>query len=456
MLSPLPHFLREGLGVGGNLMRALFWNCLCALLLALPAQAQDSLPLYFFNTEVASQPDLFGGERLVARGDLFNHGADAYTRVSLNLSAYDAADTLIGEGFGYLVDACGTALLDHALPPGAYQGFSAPFELFMDGDIARLELEVAADAVAPPPMPPPMPTVQQISDKEVVSLQWLDDSALIFGAGCDGALFTALEWQRYSLPDHAISDSEHPDAQKVSPELIANSGAAMVTQSGQQDPALFASSRMTFPPRARRVIYQNDLHTLFSAEPDGSFPRLIHDGLHQYRLRGFQWARQPGVFLAYYFGAYGEPARYFAANTAGQLLSQRLEAMPASITVPAPAADGLTALVGRVQAGISGYYWQNVYGGSELLFPSELPGNNYPAPILAGQRVYVFTEGDATPQLRCYQRDTGDLHTLTALPLRLTSSTRAWAWLSPDGGQLALSANGADGGLWLVDVAGGC
>ena len=437
-------------------MLAIRTLCLCAWLLMLPAQAQDSLPLYFFNTEVASQPDLFGGENPVARGDLFNHGAEAYTNITLSLGAYDAADTLIGEGFGYLVDACGTALLDHALAPGAYQAFSAPFELFAAGDTARLKLEVAADAVAPAPMPPPMPRLRQISDREVVALEWLDDTALIFGAGCDGALFTTLDWQRYSLADHAISDIAHPAAQKLTPELIANSGAATITQSGERDPALLASSQMTFPPQARRVVYQNDLHTLFSAEPDGSFPRLIHDGLHQYSLRGFQWARQPGVFLAVYFGGYGEPVRYFAATSAGQLLSQRLEDMPASVTVPAPTADGLAALVGRVQAGISGYYVQNVYGGSELLFEAELPGNHFPAPILAGERVYVFAEGDDAPQLLCYQRDSRELQPVTPLPLRLTRATRAWAWLSPGGEQIALAANGADGGLWLVDVAGRC
>ncbi len=430
--------------------------CILCFVFSLCVSAQASLPLYFFNTEVGSQPDLFGGEMPVARGELFNHGAEAYTNITLSLSAYDAADQLIGEGFGYLVDACGTALLDHALPPGAYQDFSAPFELFADGDFARIELEVAADAVAAPPAAPPMPGVRQISDKEVVALEWLDDSTFIFGAGCDGALFTKLNWQRYSLTDNALSAMEHPDAQKVTPDLIANSGAAMITQSGEPNLALFDSSQMTFPPHARRVVYQNDLHTLFSAEPDGSFPRLIHDGLHQYSLRGFQWARQPGVFLAVYFGAYGEPVRYFAANTDGRLLSQRLEDLPASITVPAPTTDGLAALVGRAQAGISGYYLQNAYGGSELLFQSQLPGNNYPAPVLDGERVYVFAEGDAAPQLQCYRRDSGELRTLTALPLRLTRSTRAWAWLSPDGEQLALAANGADGGLWLVDVAGTC
>ena len=57
---------------------------------------------------------------------------------------------------------------------------------------------------------------------------------------------------------------------------------------------------------------------IFSAEPDGSFKRLIHDKLHQHSLRGFTWARQPGVFLAYYFGSRGEPVYYFTADVDGQ------------------------------------------------------------------------------------------------------------------------------------------
>ena len=144
--------------------------CILCFLYSLCVSAQDSLPLYLFNTEIGSQPDLFGGEMPVARGELFNHGAEAYTNIALSLSAYDVADRLIGEGFGYLVDACGTALLDHALPPGAYQGFIAPFELFAVGDVARLKLEVAADAVAPPPAAPPMPGFGKSATKR--SFRW--------------------------------------------------------------------------------------------------------------------------------------------------------------------------------------------------------------------------------------------------------------------------------------------
>ncbi len=441
---------------GGQSMRAIALVLLCAQLLALPAQSQDPLPLYFFNTEIASQPDGFGGETPVATGDLFNTGAEAYTNIRLSLTAYAADERLIGEGFGYLIDACGSALLDYALQPGGYQTFSIPFEHFDEGELAQVKLTVAADSTAPAPFLPDMPALTLISEAEVVMLEWLDDETLIFGVGCDGAVFTELGWQRYNLPDHALADIEHPAAAKVTPEFIENSGLVMISQSGEQNPVLYATSQLTFSPHARRVVYQNDVHTLYSAEPDGSFPRIIHDGLHQYSLRGFQWARQPGLFLAVYFGGYGEPARYFAADTAGRLLSQRLEMMPPSVTVPAPSDDGLVALVGRVDGGRSGYWLQNAYGGRELLLEADLPGNNFPAPILRDERVYLVTPGDAAPLLQCYDRARDELATISALPLRLTRRTRAWAWLSPGGERLALAANGADGGLWLVDVRGAC
>ena len=426
--------------------------CILCFLFAICVSAQDSHPLYFFNTEVVRQPDGFGGEMPVAHGDLFNHGADAYTNIALTLIATDADDNIIGEGFGYLTDACGNALLDFALPPGAHQPFNAPFELFADGEIAHIELSASADPVAPPPPLPDMPAVKRISEREAVMLRWLDAETLIFGAGCDGALFSDLDWQRYSLADKALADIEHPDAAKITPELIENSGAATITQSGELNPDLFARSQLAFPPGARRAVYQNDLHTLFSAEADGSYPRMIHDGLHQYSLRGFQWARQPGVFLAVYFGSHGEPVRYFAADADGRLISQRLEAMPPSLTMPAPSADGRFALVGRVANGVSGYWLQNSYGNSELLFEADLPGSNFPAPILLRERVYIVAPGDDAPMLRRYGRETGELCDVTPLPLRLEGPNRAWMELSPGGDTLALSANGADGGVWLTPL----
>ncbi len=418
---------------------------------------QDAPELILLETRIGSQPDGFGGETPIVTGDVFNHGADAYTGVSILVEAFDAEEALIGEGFGFLVDACGTALLDYALMPGGLRGYSAPFELFAEGDVASVSVSVEAEAQAP--IWPPLvdaPAVTLIARGEVVMLEWLDEETLIYGVGCEGKVFNELDWQRYRVSDHALSEIAHPDAAKVTPEMIARSDAALITQSGEQDPQLFYGSRMTFPPGARRIVYQNDLHTIFSAEPDGSFKRLIHDKLHRHSLRGFVWARNAGVFLAYYFGSYGEPVHYFSANVGGQMLMGRLEELTPSLTVPGPADDGLAAVVGWRRGDISGYYLQYAFGGSELLFEAELPGNNYPAPIVAGPAVYVIRPISGVPTLQCYDRRTGQLETMTALPLRLTRAARSWAQLSPEGSRLAVAMNGTEGGVWRVDLAGGC
>lgn len=423
----------------------------------MPLAAQEQPALLLSNTQIGAQPDAFGGETPVVRGDLYNYGADAFRNIRLTVDVYDADKALIGEGFGFLVDACGTALLDFALAPERLQSYLAPFELFDGGEVASVDVRIDADAVDYQPSPvPELPAVTAIAGAEVVMLEWEDDDTLLYGVGCAGDVFTELEWWRYNAAHHALSLIEHPRAADVTPDMIERSGAAMITQSGEQRPDLFYGSQMTFPPNARRIVYQNDLHSILSAEADGSFKRLIHDKLHQHSLRGFIWAEQPGVFLAYYFGAFGESVHYFTGDVEGKMLMGRLEALAPSLTVPGPASDGLAAVVGRQVDEESGYYWQWAYGGLELLFAAELPGNNYPAPIVRGDVIYVIRPLDGLASLQCFNRDTRELRTISALPLRLTRETRGWSALSPDGSKLALAANGPDGGVWWVDLAGGC
>ena len=430
-----------------------------ALLTGLAATgiAQDAPKLILSETAIGTQPDGFGGETRVVTGDVFNHGADAYRYISITIEAFNADESLIGEGFGFLVDACGTALADYALLPGSVQAFSAPFELFTEGEVAHIRVTADGEAEAPQWSPPvDAPAVQLIARDEIVMLEWLDDDTLIYGIGCEGAVFTELDWWRYALADHALSGIAHPDAAKVTAEMIERSDAALITQSGEQNPALFYGSRMTFPPGARRIVYQNDLHTIFSAEPDGSFKRLIHDKLHPHSLRGFTWARQAGVFLAYYFGSHGEPVYYFTADVEGKMLMGRLEDLPPSLTVPGPADDGLAAVVGWRRDDVSGYYLDYAFGGSELLFEADLPGNHYPAPIVAGDIIYLIRSIEGVPTLQCFNRQTRALATLTPLPLQLTRGARAWSWLSPGGARLAVAMNGTNGGLWWMELAGDC
>ena len=372
--------------------------CLWIFLMGLTAAAQDALPLSLVDTRSSLQPDGFGGETPVVTGALFNRGAHAYRNVSIYVEAFDADGELIGEGFGFLVDACGTALLDYALPPMVSQAFSAPYDVFAAGEVARVALEIDAEAVpAESDSTPEIAGVHRITDAEVVMLEWLDDQSLIYGVGCDGNGFTELAWWRYNLADETATLTAHPDAHHVTPEMLALAEVTLVTQSGEQDPDLYFNSRLTFAPTARRIVYQNDLHSIFSAEPDGSYRRLIHRELHRHSLRGFVWARDPGVFLAYYFGAYGEPVRYFTADVDGQMQSGWLENLPPSVIVPGPAPDGFAAVVGRASDEPSGYYWQHAYGANELLFAAELPGNNYPAPVVTGTQIFITRDIDGVP-----------------------------------------------------------
>ncbi len=430
---------------------------LLALLSRIGVGAQDLPQLLLLNTVISSQPDGFGGQMPVVEGEVFNHGVEAYRNISIFVEALDADERVIGEGFGYLVDACGTALLDYALPANRTQAYSAPFELFAEGQVANVRLSVDARG-AELDLGPDVdaPAVQRIDRGEVVMLEWLDAGTLIYGVGCADDVFTELAWRRYDFSDGGLNEIEHPDAARVTPEMLDLADVTLVSQSGERNPDLFFNSRLTYSPSARRVVYQNDLHSIYSAEPDGSYRRVIHRNLHRHSLRGFIWSRNPGVFLAYYFGSYGEPVYYFTADADGQMRSAWLENLPPSLTVPGPAPDGYATVVGRREGEISGYYWQALYGDAKLLFEAELPGNNYPAPVVTRNEIYLIRPLDGLPMLQCYSRRTGELRTISALPLRLTRESRAWAWLSPDGGKLALGMNGVDGGLWWVDTAGGC
>lgn len=422
------------------------------------AYSQDPPALIFLNTEIGTRPDGFGGESPLVTGELLNHGKEAFGNVRVFVEVYAADGELIGEGFGYLVNACGAALLDHALQPGRTQAYEAPYEVFAAGEVARVVMSVDAEAIkiTSAASPNESPLVQRVAFDEVVMLEWLDEETLIYGVGCEGAVFTELDWWQYSVADHALKEVEHPDAQKVTPEMIERSAAAMVTQSGELNLDLYSGSQMTFSPTARRIVYQNDLHSIYSAEPDGTYKRLIHKYLHQQSLRGFLWARNPGVFLAYYFGAYGDPVHYFSAHVDGAMVTGLIGSLAPSQTVPGPSPDGVAAVVGQRHDDVSGYFWQTTYGGSQLLFEADLPGNNYPAPIVTSDEIYLIRPLAGMPTLQCFGRRTRELSTISALPLQLTRESRAWSWLSPAGGKLALAANGVDGGLWWVDVAGGC
>jgi hypothetical protein len=441
-------------------MRVYQIICLCLIwLMSFPIFAQDEPMLISSNTQIGTQLDIYGEEILAVTGDLYNFGTEAYTNINVYVEAFNEDEDLIGEGFGYVVNACGTALLDYVMPPDNLQTFNAPFELFEMDEVASVKVITEARATdVPPRRDVETRGINEIGREEVVMLEWIDDDVMIYGVGCDDKVFTELTWRQYTFSNNDLISVNHPDTSFVTETMLLQSGATMITQSGEQDPELYNLSRLVFPPNARRIVYQNDLHTVLSSEPDGSFKRLIHDALHQFSLKGFLWTDKPGVFLAYYFGLYGEPVHYFTGNVEGPILSARLENNTPSMTIPGPTPDGIHAVVGTTIDGVTGYYLQSsFYGTSELLFEADLPGNNYPAPVVVdtgdNRIIYVVRPVDDVPTLQCWNRNTSNVSTLIPLPFTLTNEAHAWTWISPDKTRLAISANGTDGGLWWVDLS---
>lgn len=412
------------------------------------------------DVEIIPQTDLFGQEIQIAEGVLTNTDTQAYTNVNIFADVFDSNGEVIGEGFGFLVNACGVGLIDHVLQPGESQRFSLTLELFETADVDRVEIFPEGTAVDPAPEAEPVnfTGIEQISSEEVVSVEWIDDTTLRYGTGCDADMFTRLQWYEYNLDDGTQRAITHPNAQQVTPALLQ--------QLGLTDPYWLNRSFLTFSPTSRRIVYQTDINTVLTAEPDGSFKRLIWDDLARRSLHGFIWLPE-GRFLAYYYGAFGDEVVYFTASLEGQRISGSIYDVVPSMTVPGPTPDGARAVITTTVDDVTGYYLQQTgFAGNELLFeaaPETIPDNNYPAPIYAVNAaneafVYLVRPIDGVPLLECFNRQTSTLNDLTALPLSLSSDDRAWTWLSPDGYTIVLAANGVDGGLWEIDLNafGGC
>jgi hypothetical protein len=447
------------MSVGRHIRRALSGAAL-VLLVALPATAQSQVPLQVQESTFGYQTDIYGQRVPVASGTLVNPGDAPVLSVMLQVSAYDAADTLIGEGFGYLVDACGAGLLpDYALPPGHVQSFSAPLELFeADAAVERLEVQAVGEAGPADALPARALAdgLTQISDQEVVEARWESADALRYAIGCPRDLASDWRWRRLSggSADVAI---DNPDAARVTPELRERLSLS--------DPLIFASSRLSFAPGGTRLVYQDRVNRFYTAAADGRFQRQIHGGLNAQMLQQVQWL-EGDRFIARYFGAYGDPVLYFTADADGRAISPSPLSSPPSVILPGASVDGRRVVIGgsfSTEAGedVSGYYLNVVSNGFfELLFESALPGLNYPAPVPVVDpaedrvvRVYVVRPVDGQVRLQCFQRDTRTLVDLAPLPLSLSEGDRSGMWLSPDGATLAISATGVRGGLWLARLS---
>jgi len=411
------------------------------------------------NVRITAERNVFDEIELMAVGEIVNMTPDAHTSIDIFADVLDVSGEVIGEGFGFPVDACGTGLVfDFALQPGDTQQFSLALEIFeTDADPDDVEIFIESNITEPliDNTPETFTGITQASDQEVVQIEWLGEGNLLrYGVGCDNDVFTALEWFQYNAIRGNSTVVIHPDAELITQPLL--------DQLGLTDASAFANSQLTFSPTSRRLLHQTDINVIISAEPDGSFRRLIWDDLSRHTLQGFIWLPE-GRFLAYYFGATGDEVRYFTASVDGQRISGSIYNVLRSQTIPGPTPDGVRAVIGTTIDDITGFYLNNtVVNATELLFETDLPGNNYPAPLYVpidnGAQIYFVLPVDDSPHLQCFDTTTGQLNDITALPLQLDDGSRSWMQLSPDGTDMALSSNGVNGGLWILDLAtfGGC
>lgn len=437
-------------------MRRWMLLLLAALWFWVRLAATQDMGLVTQDVTVVPEVDVYGQTVLYAEGLLVNHGVDAYTSISLLAEVYGANDTLIGEGIGYPVNACLAGLLpDFVIQPGAAQPFAAALELY-EGDadaIQRVEIIPRSQTTgAQPGEETAIPGIVPVTEREVVNIEWIDAANLRYGAGCWRDLFTRWDWYEYNAEQDSETALTHPKAELVERE-------AMRQQVGLTDPALLNRSLMSFDPNGRRMVYQNDLNTIITAEPDGSFKRVLYEGLSNRTLQGIHWLQQPGRFLAYYYGAFGDPVIYFTADVAGQLLGEPPEETIPSLIVPGASPDGTRLVIAVEQGENSGYFLKrSAFRELDPLFNLTPPGNNWPAPLWRVDAdanttsIYVALPVDGEPRLNCFNLQTRELHDLAPLPLQLANDERARWWLSPDSSRIALAANGVNGGLWLIEL----
>lgn len=422
------------------------------LLVGVPVAAQTS-DLAAADVRIVSAVGDFGQPVVEAVGRLVNgSSASAYTSIRLSAQVYDAQDTLIGEGLGVLVNACGVGLPpDYALPPGAAQSFVVPLELTAAADVARLDVTAAGEPLAPPSAAPLAAGITPLAAAETVYVEWVDDATFRYATGCDTDIFTRWTWFSYDTTTAASTPISAPHAEAVSAEMRRRLELS--------DDAVLAHSLLRYAPDGERFVYQNERNDFLTASLQGTFRRGLYNDLNNRTLQGIYW--QPNErFLAYYYGAYGDPVYYFAADAEARVISPPLAQNPPSLTVPGFSRDGRRIVVSGDYADGLGYYlYVATNGFFELQFLAEPPGNNYPAPIPLAvpdsdpiTRLYVALPVAGQAHLQCYNRADNTLHDLAPLPLNLADDERAWWWLSPDNTRLALAADGVSGGLWLINL----
>lgn len=423
------------------------------LALGVPAAAQE-VPLTVTDPVLSQRVNPFGITEWIAAGTVTNTGQAAYLDVALEGDVTAADGAVVGIAYGVLVDACGLGVRpDRALEPGESAPYLLAVELDAD-DLVPATLQVAVSAVETAPVPVnPFLTYRDITtvyQGDVARVEWTRQGELRFAVGCADDVYTDWDWFAADTEtgEYASIDLPYPDLRDP----------VILDRLALEDEEDVRHARLAFHPDSRRFVFQDPVNILLTAEPDGTFQRLIWDALSRYSLQGYLWT--PGErFLAYYFGAFGEPVRYITASLAGQNVSIPITDVAPSLIVPGPTPDGARVVLAQEVDGVTGYYIVSTTnpGNQIKLFDGEAPGNNYPAPVFAATStmpvsIYIIRDIDGQARLQCYNLGQETLHTLTVLPLTLADDESGWSALSPDGKLLALGAEGRHGGLWLIDL----
>ena len=407
------------------------------------------------ESELVEETGPFGLVQFLIRGTLSNRSEHAYKNLKVSARVSNETGNTLEEGEGYLIRACGSALYDYTLLPGAEVQFAVPLELRNSNEVDQHKIIISGDKIHLKEAEFTS-AFRQVVGGEVVVLEWLSPAILQFATGCATAPLTALQWHQFHVGSSSRSPIEHPLSANIDETFRIASLIDRITQSGERDVNLYDHSLLRSHHQANRVVFQNDLGHLMTAELNGSYPRLVDESSFRNSLQGVEWLG-PGRFLAYTYGTYGDEVRYLTAQVDGRRLSSQIADSLPSQTKPGASSDGALLALGLADRDPPGYYLKLTVGTTlELLYATALPGNNAPAPILYradNQRwAYLVTpaESEASWQLVCVNRDTGVSRSLSNLPIHLPADQRAWFALSPDGSILALSADGGQGGLWLM------
>jgi len=394
----------------------------------------------------------YGEPQPIIRGEIYNPTETSLSDIELYAYGYanEGDEESVAEGFGYPVTICGFVPFDFTIQPMTKQYFDIPLEIYEEAPISHLIIQAVgyeSDTIAEAA---PLPDhITQMSDDEVVSVEFPRNEPTRYAVGCEKQPFTTWNWFGYDEESQAFEPMVHPGVEQIT--------AQTREQMRLRDDAEFNHSFVSIAPISRRLVFQTGVNHFYTAQPDGSNRRYVHQDLSRFSLQGIIWTSDNDAFLAYYFGAFGEKVRYFTARANSEWISRSVYGGTVSFTVPGPNAQGTEVIITTDELGPVGYYVKHTFlTANYLLFEADPPGNNYPAPVWIQRqgidRAYIARPIDGVPTLQCYNLRTETLTTLTALPLNLTENDRAWMWVSPDLSILMLSQNGIAGGLWQVDL----